>query len=533
MTTTSTLEQAWIAAATSGLTQGRTLASLTGATPDGIPVRPLYLPSDAPDPARFPQRTSPRPLVAQRLAGGKSGAEAAQAGADALWIQAANQQQLEASLAGVPVDAVPLFLDAGAVAVSLAAHARRAGWSRVHALHNPGLGSPVVGSPSAGEPEQPEWVPGSRGISLSLADITERGGTSAQALGYVLSLGAALFERHGAKLSANLALVVSPGTDVFQGIALVRAIRVAWAKLCVALGHATNEAPMIIGLTSYRALSNLDPPSNMVRATLEAFALMVGGADVIAVRPYDEATTVRSELGERLARNTSLVLREESHLGLVADAARGSYYLDSLSNALAKAGWEEMRALEREGGAAAAFADGRWPDRFERAARDRQTQLATRKRVLVGVNDFNDAKGKTPEAASTSGRDAAAFEALWARARARGTIPRAAVARVGDTSPAREAFARRFFETLGFEVTNEPLAAVEAVVLCGSDAAYLEGAAAAAADAKMRTRVVVLAGKFPADREAELRAEGITHSIFQGVDVIRTGSSILDSVEAP
>lgn len=518
MSTASTLGQAWIAAATSGLEKGRTLESLTAATPEGIPLRPVYVPADAPDPTRFPARVSPTTLVAQRLAPGRNGAEAVAGGADALWIEASNPDELDASLAGVRVDAVPLFLDAGPRAASLAAHVRRAGWSVVHALTH--------------HSSEAEWAAGAREISLSLAEITERGGTSAQALGYVLSLGAARLAQHGKKLNASLAIVVSPGTDVFQGIALVRAIRLAWAKLCVALDCVSEEGPLVIGLTSHRALSNLDPASNMVRSALEAFALIVGGADVVAVRPYDEAAPTQSELGHRLSRNTPLVLREESHLGVIADAARGSYYLDSLTIALAKAGWDEMRALEREGGAEAVFAGGRWPDRFERAAQTRQAQVATRKRILVGVNDFNDAGGKTPERPSDSTRDAAAFEALWARARARGTIPRAALVRVGEKAPPREGFARRFFETIGFEVTNDPVAAVDAVVLCGSDAAYLDVAADAAANAKSRARVVVLAGRFPADREADLRADGITHSIFQGMDVVQTGSSILDTVEA-
>ena len=140
-----------------------------------------------------------------------------------------------------------------------------------------------------------------------------------------------------------------------------------------------------------------DPWVNMLRTTVACFAAGVGGADAITVQPFDAALGLPDAFARRIARNTQALLTEESHLGRVLDPAGGSWYVESLTDALAHAAWDWFTELERAGGYAAALSSGLVRDRVAAAWADRSRRLATRRDPITGVSEFPNLAEKLPE----------------------------------------------------------------------------------------------------------------------------------------
>lgn len=169
--------------------------------------------------------------------------------------------------------------------------------------------------------------------------------------------------------------------DVFLGIASVRALRRIWLRVGDVLGvHQDGVRSMWIdGETSQRVITARDPWNNLLRGCVSAFAAGVADVDSMHVRRFDEAvlqngtgpvpeTKNDPRMGRRMARNTQLILAEESHLNHVADAAAGSWYVEHLTDQLAHAGWRVFQDIERQGGMLDALTNG-WVDaRFADAA---------------------------------------------------------------------------------------------------------------------------------------------------------------------
>ncbi|NUP11188.1 MAG: hypothetical protein HOW73_34515 [Polyangiaceae bacterium] len=574
-------EAKWRAAAEAGLAGKSFDQVLMGATPEGIPIEPLYLERHRTSgvDVDLPERT----FVGQRFdaTGGADVRQAVRAalrsGVDVAWIAVDETKELEATLAGLD-KSQPILLDAATRATRLAEKALDLGYTQVSAMFDPfgaalrswGLDVPLeaaldqagtfvrdaVALRALGQSQDPSSLFHRRALAFSAADVVDAGGHASHAIGYTLAGCLEVLRRlevrglDPAHAAGEMAIVVSCGTDVYGGIAFLRALRLGWAKLLAALGVEGAPAPLIVGTTSVRTLSRLDQPTNIIRVAVETFALQVGGADIVAPRVFDEASGVTTDLGRRLAKNTAIVLGEESHVRGVGDPASGSYFIDTLTVELARAGWNELGRIEREGGLISSLASGGFQRRVLDARVARAAQVAKRARTLVGVNEFAAAEDQPgagvadddraqstrtwPIRALEPGRDAEPFEALRLRARSGGKAPRAQIVRVGDAakSKAREAFARSFLEVGGFVVsTDAGDQPAEAVVIVGTDDAYKTGAEAAVFAAKNAgARAIVLAGR-PGDLESTLQAAGLTHSIHLGADVPAVVGSILDRVQ--
>jgi methylmalonyl-CoA mutase len=126
----------------------------------------------------------------------------------------------------------------------------------------------------------------------------------------------------------------------------------------------------------------------MLRVTAECTAAILGGAQSVATLPFDCAIGPADELAQRVARNTQVVLREESHLGEVADPAAGSWFVEQLTDDLARAAWDELRSIEAGGGVVAALGSGKLVDAVGEVADARKKQLAKRETPVVGVSEF-------------------------------------------------------------------------------------------------------------------------------------------------
>ncbi|WP_030514498.1 methylmalonyl-CoA mutase family protein [Nocardia sp. NRRL WC-3656] len=389
------------------------------------------------------------------------------------------------------------------------------------------------------------------------SDAQEIGAAVAAGLDYLRALTDAGLDVADALDQVSFQLAATD--DQFETIAKFRAARRLWARVaheCGApdFGNAPQHA-----VTSEAMLSQRDPWVNMLRTTLAAFGAGVGGADLVTVLPFDAALPA-GELGvsqafsERMARNTQLLLLEESHLGHVQDPGAGSWHVESLTAEVAGAAWTFMQDLERAGGYRAALESGLLAERIADTRTRRESDIAHRRTAVTGVNEFpNLAEEPLSEAArDTNGvaRYGAAFEALRNRSdaylAAHGRRPRALLVPLGPVAEhnVRVTFTANVLASGGIETVNPGAletsgigsAATESgatmAVLCGSDARY--GTEAAPAVQQLRdagVTTVLLAGpeKAVAEVSGTQRPDGF---LTARMDAVATLSGLLEKLGA-
>ena len=240
------------------------------------------------------------------------------------------------------------------------------------------------------------------GIEAIARALDERGipGAAVIADGRVWHAGGATEEQElAATLAtfvAHLRLLLAPeridvalaaDADQFRGIAKFRAMRLLLARVGEVSGLSSRQ-PRIHAETAWRMMSRRDPEMNILRATSAAFAAAVGGADSIAVLPFDAIASGHDAHARRLARNTQKILAEEAHLFRVADPAAGSGAIESLTTAFAEAAWKRFQAIEAAGGIVAAIAEGSLLQEVAEAREARIARVAARDVTMVGVNAY-------------------------------------------------------------------------------------------------------------------------------------------------
>jgi methylmalonyl-CoA mutase len=386
--------------------------------------------------------------------------------------------------------------------------------------------------------------------------VHEAGGTQAQELGFMLACALAYAKMlTGAGLSLDAAfgavtLCLSADSEYFTTIAKLRAARVLFARLTAACG--VSIPARVEARSSRRMLSRLDPWVNLPRLTAAGFGAAVGGADIIQLDAFTQALGRAAALARRQARNIQLVLMEESHLGRVADPAGGAWFIETLTDQLARAGWVCFQQIEAEGGALAALMSGWLAGEVEAARTARAADIAKRKLGLIGVSEFANLLEAgvpidQPDTAAfakpvpelgltgvadacmplTPRRDAEPFESLRARAAALTPRPRAALVVLGDpaTAAARISFSRNLLTAAGVETEIVALAGytpslTPLVILCGTDAAYATQAAGATRSLKAAgARQVCVAGRL-VDLEQGLRDAGVDDFVYVGSDIV-------------
>lgn len=196
-------------------------------------------------------------------------------------------------------------------------------------------------------------------------------------------------------LSAKTALEVGVGTHYFMEIAKLRALRLLLNKVNTAFGNEAAAPLAIHATTASYTLASTDPDTNMLRHTTEAMSAAIGGADSLSIAPH---TGEYSSFTSRIARNISTLLREESYLDRVTDASSGSYYIENLTDEVAKAGWEFFQAIEAKGGLLAAFEAGFVQEAVAENHAKHVALWKEKKWVLVGVNKYLNPKEAAPEA---------------------------------------------------------------------------------------------------------------------------------------
>jgi len=179
------------------------------------------------------------------------------------------------------------------------------------------------------------------------------------------------------------------GSNFFMEIAKIRAARAVWARIAEEFsGDAESARANIFGRTSYFTKTFYDPYVNMLRNATEAFSGIVGGVDGLTVGPFDEAVRPGDEFSRRVARNSQIMFREEFHLLRPIDPAGGSWYVESLTNALAEQIWATIQDVQKNGGILACAKSGYIQRAVDAVLQERFRKLATRIDRAVGTNIY-------------------------------------------------------------------------------------------------------------------------------------------------
>jgi methylmalonyl-CoA mutase len=570
-------------------------ARLVAKTYDGLAIEPLY--GRKPDGQPVAGRAAATAWwIAQRVDHPDAAAANAEAlhdlenGATALALVfaggvgaygyglAADAATLSRALAGIHLDAgIALDLDAGAChpGKELAALVQRSGIAA--AATNIRFGYDPIGTAAASGASPSPWGDLAPAFAETIGDLAARGfrgpfacadgrlihnagGSESQELAYALAVAVEYLralEGGGTALDGARAMIyfrLAADADLFLTMAKFRALRILWARIEDACGLAPAP-PLVAAETAWRMMTRRDPYVNMLRATIAVVGAGLGGADAITVLPFTMALGLPDRFARRSARNTQLVLLEESNLAKVADPAAGAGGIEDMTDKLCRTAWSAFQEIEAAGGAWAALQQGLIQRKVAAVRAAREAAVARRKDALTGTSDFPDlaeAPVAVLEVAPVAPPPAAApkfeplprirlsepFEALRDasdRTLAQtGARPKVFLANLGTPADftARATFAKNFFEAGGIEaVSNDGFESRDALVaafrasgsklvcLCSSDEVYAREAVATAQALRDAGAVVLLAGR-PGALEAALTQAGVRGFVFAGCDAL-------------
>ncbi len=421
---------AWMELVTKALKGGDFNRRLVSKTADGLAIEPIYprrpdgavtVRADGAAPWQItarvdhPDRKAAAALAVADLEGGASGLAlvfADSLAARGYGLDTASVADLDRALAGVMLDLIAVRIEPGAAgrvnAGLVAALVARRGHEPKRMRINFGL-DPIGVLAVRGSFPAP-WQEAERRLCETVRALThngfvgpfivcdlrpfsEAGASEAQELGVALAAGVAYaraLEAGGITVTVAfrvLSWTLAVDADQLMGLAKLRALRRLWARVEAAAG-APARPITIHAETAWRMLTKRDPAVNMLRATTAVFAAGAGGADSIAVLPHSSALGLADALSRRIARNTQLVLQEETNLWRVADPGAGSGAIEGLTEELCRAGWQHFQDIEREGGLVASLAAGALQARIAAVAAARMHDVASRKAPITGTSEF-------------------------------------------------------------------------------------------------------------------------------------------------
>lgn len=501
----------WEAAAAAVLRKARRLGDddpdalvwekLTRTTLDGIAISPLGAPELLDD-----LTTSGRParagawdvrahlLVTDPRADNETLLADLEGGVTSLWLRVPEDTDFAVLLDGVLLDLAPVVLET--TEAGARAFLRHAEGRDLEPRTNLGLDAAAADPETAGLASRL----GIRAYVVDAAAVHDRGASDVQELAHSLVVGAACLRTLteagvGVDEAARLVEFRYAATDEqLPTIAKLRAARRLWARV-LELSDAQDRAQHQHAVTSRAMLSKYDPWVNMLRTTVAAFAAGVGGADAVTVLPFDTPLGMPDAFGRRIARNTSHLLIEESHVAVVADPAGGAYAVEKLTDDLAVAAWELFGRLE----------DGAdLEDEVARTVAQRDRDVATRRRPITGLSEFPNLAEELPVRPPAPEDDVRRYGAAFEALRDDPAEEPVLLAPLGTVAQhtARATFATNLLAAGGIGVVTEDTGADRAprpprvACIVGTDAAYdEEGAARAAALREAGAAWVIVSGR--------------------------------------
>ena len=396
-------------------------------------------------------------------------------------------------------------------------------------------------------------------ITVNGMVLNNAGATIVQELAYVLSSGntyLTYMTEQGIAVDEILPCIsfeMSVSSNYFMEIAKLRSARMLWAA--VANAYKPSKAVEKMNIFSHSSTWNksiFDPYVNMLRITTEGMSAALGGAGSIALTPFDSMYKPADEFSYRIARNTQILLKEESYFNRVVDPAAGSYYIESLTDSIAEHAWDLFNQVETAGGMIAYVNSGALKSAIEQSCQKRNADIATRKTVILGTNQYPNIKESMSDKVVKTGKDtsdlslkpyrgAMPFEELrfaterWAKDHGR---PKVFLFKIGNVAmrQARAGFITNFFGCAGYEIVepagyadiatgindvkeNQP----HIVAICSSDEEYADYAAEITRQVKQilpQTQCIV-AGN-PVEQIEALKAAGVDDFVHVRVNLLET-----------
>lgn len=369
--------------------------------------------------------------------------------------------------------------------------------------------------------------------------LEEQGASTVHELAFALAAGIDYLAEMSGKdvdldrAAAAVEFAFSTGASYFFQIAKFRAFRALWAQAVTSFGVDPKSArARISARTSTWNKTIYDPHVNVLRAATEAMSAVLGGVDSVCIAAFDECYKMPDEASRRLARNTQLMLKHEALLAHVADPGAGAYYLESITESVAREAWKLMQRIEQSGGYRQAADAGLLDELLQDSRMNREKAVISRRRVFTGTNQYADPQEKALGRIDTAHveeelRGAFPYEQLRLRierfAAETGRTPRVLLAEFGDLKmrAARSNFALNVFACAGFETTLQRIDDADAIggmdadliVLCSADAEYLQLATALGPLLKqLNLQTPVIVAGLPENAGA-LRAAGIADFI--------------------
>ncbi len=404
-------------------------------------------------------------------------------------------------------------------------------------------------------------VPGLRVFSVDSDMLSDAGSYIFQELGYALAWGAdwlTLLTDKGlsaSEVARRIKFNMGVSSNYFMELAKFRAARMLWAQIVKQYsGTSDDDCKQHVHATTSRYNQTVyDAHVNLLRSQTECMSAALAGVDSITVTPFDVPYKTPDAFSERIARNQQFLLKEESHLDKVVDPAGGSYYVETLTVSIANEAWKLFLAVEDKGGFLACINDGSVQAAIRETSVKRHTDVARRKEILLGTNQYPNINEKAADKIQPSGcgcgchhgesdaeaglptaRAASDFEALRLATEASSRRPKVFMLTIGNLAMrlARAQFSTNFFgcagyeiiDNLGFDTVEQGVDAAlekgaDVIVLCSSDDEYATLAPEAFKYLAGRAEFVVAGA--PACME-ELQKEGITEFVHVRCNVLDT-----------
>ena len=407
-------------------------------------------------------------------------------------------------------------------------------------------------------------VRGLRVLAVDSDMLSNAGAYIYQELGYALACGADWMSllteagRNASEVACRIKFNMGVSSNFFMELAKFRAARMLWAQIVAQYKPECEcAAKMKAHATTSRFNQTIyDAHVNLLRSQTESMSAALAGVDSITVTPFDAPFKTPDEFSERIARNQQHLLKEESHLDKVIDPAGGSYYVETLTMAIAKEAWKLFLDVEEKGGFLACCNDGEVQKAVRESAEKRHTDVAKRKEILLGTNQYpnvnemaadkivelqgsvpctcNGGNGCENEGGLPTKRASSDFEDLRLATEAAAKRPKVFMLTIGNLAMrlARAQFSGNFFgcagyeiiDNLGFNSVEEGVDAAlekgaDIVVLCSSDDEYAEYAPAAFKYLDGRAEFVVAGAPACMD---DLKALGINDYVHVRCNVLET-----------
>ena len=403
-------------------------------------------------------------------------------------------------------------------------------------------------------------LPGYRCITVNSVQLNNAGAYIYQELGYALAWGNEYLNQmvemgvEPTLAAKNIKFNMGVSENYFMEIAKFRAARMLWAQIVKQYEPKCDCACQmhVCAMTSEYNQTLFDSYVNLLRSQTETMSAAIGNVDSIVVTPFDKPYQTPDEFSERLARNQQLLLKEEAHFDKLVDVGGGSYYIETLTDAIAKQAWALFLEVEEAGGFLSQALAGKIQEAVNASNTKRHADAAKRKEFILGTNQFPNftevSEGKRPVASCcgcagegesaiptlNKSRMASEFESLRLATEAAPKQPVAFMLTIGNLAmrQARAQFSCNFLaaagykvmDNLGFKTVEEGVdAALEAgadiVVICSSDDEYAEYAIPAFKYLDGRAMFVVAGAPACSD---DLKAAGIENFIHVRVNQLET-----------